>query len=409
MFKWVRTKDVRDRILFTIFILIIFQIGTFIPLPYINRDKGLLTGISSLLNLTSGGTLKRFGILMLGISPYITASIIIQLLQKGIPTWKRKSYTQKGQSAIGQYTRLASMIFAVLQGSGILFNSFMAKQIGFTVSSRISDRILILFLLVCGSLFVSYLAEQIDENGIGQGASIMIAVGILSTMPGQVKNIINLYPIFKKANNLLGYFTNVFIILGLFIFLSILSYFINKKEFRYPIQSMVNKYRVKAHFFPIKLLASSVMPVIFSSAVLSVAGSIATIKGYNWQWTRYTTKTGLLIYIFLIFLFSFIYNYIQIDCEELQKSFRENGIYFIGVRQSDTSSFISKKIFNITLIGAPTLTIIATLAIFVEKLAPKQFGLNLTGISLLIVIGVFQELAHQVKGLTDKHNYKEIF
>lgn len=407
--SWFKTKEVRRRIEITILIIILFQIGTFIPLPFIEKINTNESTLNSLLNLTTGGALSRFGILMLGIGPYITSSILVSILQKTIPSWKKKSQLPQGRQTIGQYQRLITILFAVFQGSGLIFNKFMAAQLGVLVPDVTSQQVLIIFLLTVGSLFTSYLGEKIDEYGVGQGASVLIAFGILSTIPGQIMKVYKLYPVYSKLNQLPDYWRQVGIMVAIFLFILILSYFANKKEYNFPIQSMVNKYKVEAHYFPIKLLASSVMPVIFATAFITIFSTINTVGKHNWKWVNYTTTSGFVIYILLIFLFSFIYNYIQIDGEEIQKYFNQSGIYFIGHRGTEVAKFINRKLYKITWMGAPVLTIIATIAIGIELVAPQKFGLSLTGVSLLIVIGVAQEMVHQIKGLTNKHNYKELF
>lgn len=407
--EWIKTKEVRQRVFYTILIIAVFQVGTFIPLPYIEHTNSSQNTLNGLLNLTTGGALSRFGLLMLGISPYITASILVQILQKTIPSWKRKAQQAEGRSQIGQYQRLITMLFAFAQSFGLLFNQYMATQLGVILPSQTSEKLIVIFLLIVGSVFTSYLGERIDENGVGQGASVLIAFGILSTIPAQVFKIYKLYPMYKTMNQLDGYWKQVGIITGIFLVMLILSILANKKEYKFPIQSMTNKYRVKAHFFPIKLLASSVMPVIFATAMLTLFSTISTVFNYNWNWVSYTTKQGFAVYVILIFLFSFIYNFIQIDGEEIQEQFNQSGVYFIGHKGTEVSSFLGKQLYKVTWKGAPLLTLIATIAIGIELVAPQQFGLSLTGVSLLIVVGVIQELIHQIKGLTSKHNYKEVF
>lgn len=407
--KWFKTKDVRNRIFYTLIILAIFEIGTYITLPYVSSvSGGSLNNLGNLLNITTGGSLGRFGFLALGISPYITASIILQLLTKGIPQLKRLSEKgDTGKRKIAQYTRLVSIIFAFLTAFSFVFNPNLAITMGVVIEASIKKKFLLCFIMTAGALFAIWLSEKIDKYGIGQGSSLLIGFGILANIPQQVYSVIKYYNNYASTNNLPYYFQSVAILLGVLTLIIVISIFANNKEYKIPIQSKTNKYPMKAHYFPIKLLASSVMPIIFATAVMTVFNIFAAYKNYFWSWTDYSTPEGLIVFSFTIFFFSFIYNYIQFDGEEISKNFNESGIYFIGVPNTKTAKYLNKKLFIITLKGAPLLTLLGTIAIGVELFLP--FKISLSGISILIIVGVLQEIKHQINGLIGKHQYKEIF
>lgn len=407
--KWFKTKEVRNRIFYTLIILAIFELGTYITLPYISTvSGGSLNSLGNLLNITTGGSLGRFGFLALGISPYVTASIVVQLLTKGIPQLKRISEKgDTGKRKIAQYTRLVSIVFAFLTAFSFIFNPHLAVTMGVIVEATIKQRFLLCLIMTAGSIFTIWLSEKIDKYGIGQGSSLLIGFGILANIPQQAYSVINDYKNYTNTNNLPYYFQNVAILLGVLTLIVVISIFANNKEYKLPIQSKTNKYPMKAHYFPIKLLASSVMPIIFATAIMTVFNIYATYQNYWWEWTDYSTVQGLIVFSITIFFFSFIYNYIQFDGEEISKNFNESGVYFIGVPNTQTAKHLNKKLFLITLKGAPLLTFLGTVAIGIELLLP--FKIALSGISILIIVGVIQEIKHQVNGLIGKHQYKEIF
>ena len=185
--KWFKTKEVRNRIFYTLIILAIFELGTYITLPYISTvSGGSLNSLGNLLNITTGGSLGRFGFLALGISPYVTASIVVQLLTKGIPQLKRISEKgDTGKRKIAQYTRLVSIVFAFLTAFSFIFNPHLAVTMGVIVEATIKQRFLLCLIMTAGSIFTIWLSEKIDKYGIGQGSSLLIGFGILANIPQQ--------------------------------------------------------------------------------------------------------------------------------------------------------------------------------------------------------------------------------
>ena len=415
-FRWITTKQVRDRIIFTVFILAIFQAGTLLTLPGISVDGSNVSSLKSMINLLSGGGLSNFGILALGVSPYITASIIIQLLSKGLLPYytKLQEQGQSGRIKIAQHTRYLTLLFGLTYGFSIIFNSIFGDYLGITIDGGLKERVMLVIILAIGSLFASYLGEQIDEYGIGQGQSLIIATGILIQFPKEIKNVVSAYDLYIA--NPKPYFISLAAVLGTYLFVSIVSWFANKKEFKYQLQNKSHNIEVKAHYFPIKLLASSVMPVIFATSVFTLVSVFGQMFNQAWAFSlssetsgQPSSPLGLGIYIGLIFIFSYFYNIIQVDGQEIEKALNEGSMYIVGVSNLDTSKFITRKVLKITNVGAPILVIIAAMAIGVTWIVPVNFSLTLTGVNLLIIVGVIQEVIHQIKGLTEKNNYEEIF
>lgn len=408
--KWIKTKQVRNRVLFTLLMLSIFEFGTFITLPGIKIDyTNNQSTIANLMNLSSGGSLSRLGLLALGASPYVTASILIQLFSKGLVPYYKKMSTQgvAGQMKLAQHTRLFTFLFGILTAIGILYSPTISHTIGVSITADDNTKIMLSFVLASGGLFVSYIGSLIDEMGIGSGQSNIIAFGILTSLPGQFYNIYEMKKYY--INNFTPYIQSVALAIGAYLIIIIISYYANKKEYIFPLQSKNYSVNIKAHYLPIKLLASSVMPIIFASSLLAIIGSIGQLTNQIWSFTDYSTWSGILFYSILIFIFSYLYNLVQIDGEELTKNLRESSMYIKGVTNENVEKYINNKIIGITNIGAPILTIIAITSLLLEIISPIKLGLSLTGINILILVGVIQDICHQIAGLTAKNNYQPIF
>lgn len=408
--KWLKTKRVRNRILFTLFIILLFEIGTFIPLPYVEHTQSQ-SEFGSLLNLVSGGALSRFGLFALGCSPFISASIVTQLWTIGFPSWERLAKQGKeGQSIIYRRTQIIAVFLAVLQSYGIIVSKTIQSQLGLNITTtNIYQTTYLIMLTVVGTLIVSYLCSRINEKGIGQGQSVIIAVGILGNIPSIVISFMNAYKYYSSINDVVSYWKQFAVVIGVLLLVIVLCIIANKKVFKLPIHSENNSHYIEAHYFPIKLLASSVMPVIFASMIISVLKIISDFKNLNWTWTSYTTKRGFAIYILVILLMTFIYNSVEVNGDTLQEDLTKGSMYLVGVRPTESSKVIKKKLFRINLIGAPVLALIAGLSLAVNVFTPIQLGSSINGLSVLILVGVLQEVIYQINGLTQKTNYKELF
>lgn len=408
--KWIKTKQVRNRVLFTLLMLAIFEFGTFVTLPGIKIDySNNQSAIANLMNLSSGGSLSRLGLLALGASPYVTASILVQLFSKGLVPYYKKLSMQgvAGQMKLAQHTRLYTFLFGILTAIGILYSPTISHTIGVSITADNNTKMILSIVLASGGLFVSYIGSLIDEMGIGNGQSNIIAFGILTSLPGQFYNIYDTQKYY--TNNFTPYLQSVILALVAYLIIIIISYFANKKEYIFPLQSKNYNVNIKAHYLPVKLLASSVIPIIFASSLLAIIGSIGQVTGHIWTFTDYSTWTGILFYSILIFVFSYLYNLVQIDGEELTKNLRESSMYIKGVTNENVEKYINNKVIGITNIGAPILTIIAITSLVLEIVSPIKLGLSLTGINILILVGVIQDICHQIAGLTAKNNYQPIF
>ena len=404
-------KDLRKRIYFTLAILTIFCIGTNITVPgaaSITKELGFL----ELLNLMAGGSLRNFSIFALGVTPYITASIITQILTMdaiAIPYFKdlkEEGYT--GKQKINKITRYLGIFFAFVQGY-----AFSVAFLGTT------DTLIILktsIILTAGTAFLLWLGDQVTQKGIGNGTSLIIMAGILLTMPNMFLKVFNgLVPLDGTGNLFLGilYFA-LFIILYLGIIVGVI--FIQEAERRVPIQysNRTNSaYGARQSFLPIKVNSANVMPVIFASTLISIPTTIAQISGkegfatFVKSYINYTTPTGFILYILLIFFFGYFWTFMSLNPEEMSKNLNNSGGYIPGVRPgSETSSYISNVLSKLTTVGTLFLVVIAALPIVFSKLLNLGTTITIGGTGLLIVVGVAIETYKQLESGLVSRSYK---
>lgn len=407
----IKIKDVQKRILYTFGILIIFQIGIHIPMPGIDASK--LASLQnnplfSMLNLTSGGAMASFGLLALGASPYITASIVIQLLSQGIfPKYTLFSKQGRvGQQKLATRTRFLTLIFGFFQAITLMSTLEYLQTLGFAPSFNFTTKMLMCLVLGMTSLFVAYLGEMINENGIGNGLSLIIASGILVNVPSTIKQWISDYFINTKIS--INSFIDMAIIIIIVIALMVFTVYINSAECRIPLQSMQSPNQTKAHYLPIKLMAGSVIPVIFASSIISIGSMITTATGKTYSFLNYNTLEGGAVYAVMILLFAYFYNVAQINPDKVAESLEKSSMYIKGIPQSENVSFIGKTVIRLTNIGAPALVFIVMIPIIITNTTNISTLNGVSGTGLLIVVGVFTELYSQINGLAAKHQYPHI-
>lgn len=393
---------IKKRAFTTLIILAIFMLGTFISLPYVEHTN-TSTSLSDVVNLMSGGTISRFGFFALGISPFIMATIVMQLMTKASSRLNAlQEQGVQGKTKIAQYTRILTLIMALFTSVSLLNNSQMQNTVGIRVTANQSQKIELIFLLCVGALFTTYLAERINKKGIGQGGSVLVATGIFMSLP---KNFIELFK-HRKADNFAFYAS---IIIAAYIGILIICILASKKEYKFAIQSKSNAARITAHQYPIKLLISSIMPVIAATTLIGLVSMIITIFDINVNLNLLNRMSlyGMGIYVLLLIIFSYVFNTLQIDGDEISKSFDDGQLYFVGISNLDTAKFLKKTVLSITTIGTVVLCFIVIASFIVEIIAYKKIGANisLTGVSLLIIVGVVSEMVYQIQGL---RKYKEV-
>lgn len=397
-----QNKDLRKRILFTLVALFIFKLGTTIIVP--GLDKSQLNtsdmGFLGLINVIGGGALEKFSIFSLGVMPYITASIIIQLLQMDIIPYLSDlaKEGQAGRDKLNTITRVLGIILAFFQGYMLSFayieNGTVASYIEFSV------------ILTAGTAFLLWLGDQITTKGVGNGISLIIMAGIIATMPSMFVDAYNTFIITDTMQTLmLGMFKfALFVIVYLAIVIGVV--FVETAERRIPIQysNSSTKNLGRQNYIPFKLNSAGVIPVIFASALISIPSLIAGfIKNESFsifvsKWLSLNNVTGILLYIAFIFVFGYFYTFFQLKPKELAENLQKNGGYIPGVRPgNETVVNVTKILKRITIVGTLFLVIIAALPIICSNIPGMPASVQLGGTGLLIVVGVALETYKQLE------------
>lgn len=400
-------KDIRHRILFTLFVLGIFCIGTTITVPWastITKELGFL----ELLNLMAGGALEQFSIFALGVTPYITASIITQLLQMDIIPYfselKEQGYV--GKQKMNKITRYLGILFAFIQGYVISIAFLGSKDIYVILKTTL--------VLTAGTALLMWLGDQITEKGIGNGLSLLIMAGIIESMPGMFKTAFTgLITSGTYALPLGITLFSLFVIVYLLIIVGVI--WIQLAERRIPIQYANRSNTVidsKNSFLPIKINSAGVIPVIFASTLLALPVTIVNFIGnenainFVNKWINYTSPTGFLIYIVLIFFFGYFYTFMSMNPDEMSKNLNKNGGYIPGIRPGvPTSKYISNVLSKITIVGSIFLIIIAGLPIVFAHFSKLGSSVTIGGTGLLIVVGVAIETYKQLESSIVSRSY----
>ena len=418
-----KIEELRKKIIFTLVIILLYRIGSAIPVPFIdtNQLSAFFTYRSNtvlgLLNVLSGSALSQATIFALSIQPYINASIIIQLLCIAIPALERmsKDEGEEGKKKIAAITRYSTVGIGLLQG----FAYFMLiRNYGFLeagAGSSIWVAIVIILTLTSGSALIMWLGEQVTEHGIGNGISIILFASIISRLPTSIiQTISNIGP----GEDQLRWWTAVLMYIGA-ILMIILIVFVNDEERRIPVQyakRVVGRkmYGGQSTHLPMKVNMSGVMPVIFAQSIASIPATIAAFTGAredSWVLKAFDTSsiTYAVIYFLLILFFAYFYSTIQFNPVEVANNLKKNGGYIPGFRPGKpTSEFIQKVLNKITLFGAIYLGIIAVTPILISHFSPSSrlTGLSLGGTSIIIVVGVALETVRALEAQMLMRNYK---
>ncbi len=403
-------KDLRKRIYFTLGALLIFIVGTNIRVP-VSQTKNLTDnlGFLELLNAMGGGALKNFSILALGVSPYITASIVIQLLQMDIiPYFTELSKEGPvGRRKLNQITRYIGIAFAFLQG--------YAFSYAFMGNASSLDYLYVAVVLTAGTAFSLWLGDQITQKGVGNGISLMIMAGIIATLPNTFITAFNEL-VLNSSVLYLGILKFVGFVLAYFLIIIGVIY-VSEAERRIPLQyanRTTGSYGSEQSFLPIKLNTASVMPVIFASSLLAIPSTIAAFvnnqgfKNFVENYLSYTKPVGLVIYIILIFLFGYFYTFLQLKPSDVADNLKKNGGYIPGVRPGDeTAKHVKFVLSRITVTGTILLIILAIIPIIVQNLTGLSSAGAIGGTGILIVVGVALETYKQLEGSLATRTYKK--
>lgn len=427
MFKTVsniwRVEDLRKKILFTLFILLVYRIGSFIPVPNINTDvfKQVDTGadLFGLLNTFSGGALFHFSIFAIGIMPYITSSIIVQLLSMDVipkfTEWAKEG--ENGKRKLAQITRYGTIILGLIQGFGtaVGFNRRYAYEM--VIDPKFTTYAMIAIILTAGTAFLMWLGEQITERGIGNGISVLIFAGIVAALPGHIREIYSTE--FENPGDMLFWnILKVVLIVVVAIAVIVGVIFVQQGIRKIPVQyakRVVGRkmYGGQSTHIPLKVNGAGVIPVIFAISLLMFPITIAQFwANKDWaQWIiqnlYYDKPLGMLLYVVLIVGFTFFYTFVQINPVQMADQMKKNGGYIPGIRPGKpTSSYITRVMTRLTLAGAVFLSLISLLPVAFGAAADLPQSVRLGGTSLLIVIGVALDTMKQIESQLIKRHYK---
>ena len=428
-----KIPDLRKKILFTIFALLIFRLGTAVPVPFVDKNQlsNYLTSMSGtifgMINAMSGGAFASATVFALGVQPYINSSIIIQLLTVAIPALERlqKEGGEEGRKKIAAITRYTTVGIALLQGFGYYTLIRTNNLLDLGGMNGIWAGIVIVLSFTAGSAFVMWLGEQITEFGIGNGISIILFAGIVSRVPSLVGTMwVGVQASFLESpaegTFILPWWGAVLILIGM-LAIVVLIVFISNAERRLPVQyakRMVGRkmYGGQSSHIPMKVNMSGVMPIIFAQSIASLPATIGMFvgwttasEGFGGALMRTFDTTGVLysvIYFLLILGFSYFYSTMQFNPIEVANNLKKNGGFIPGFRPGKpTADFISKVLSKITLFGAIYLSIIAIAPIVTQNIIGVR-NLAIGGTSIIIVVSVALETMKALEAQMLMRHYK---
>ena len=435
MFKTIKnaisTPEVRKKLLYTLLLIVIFRLGCYITIPGVDSialsdAMNSSSGFSGLIDMISGGAFSRFSIFAMSISPYITASIVIQLLAMVIPSLERltKEGGEEGRAKINKYTKFATIILALIEAVGIYLSY---KSSGIFVDTGFGTGALIVLSLITGTALLMWLGEQITAKGIGNGISMIIFVGIISGLPRGVTTIFGL--IFNNSEfSTTGLITAIGIIIGALLLVTGVV-FVQQAERRVPVQyakKVVGRkmYGGQNTHIPLKLVMAGVMPVIFASSFMTFPAmiiqmfnrDIATQTGflaglYKFSIATSTSSVGIgysianaIVYLLLIVGFTFFYTYATFNPAEVSNNIKKNGGFIPGIRAGKpTTDYLSSIISKLTWFGGLFLAVIAIIPMLLRF---TNLNLAFGGTSILIVVGVALETVQQLESQLVMRHYK---
>lgn len=421
--NFMRVGEIRNKIFFTLLMLIVFRLGTFIPVPNVNAD--ILKAqddmsVFGVLNTFGGGALQNFSIFAMGIMPYITASIIIQLLQMDVvpkfTEWSKQG--EVGRRKLAQFTRYFTIVLGFIQAFGMSYG-FNNMAGGLLIQNAgIGTYLLIATVLTAGTAFLMWLGEQITSKGVGNGISIIIFAGIVAGIPTMANQIYAQQ--FEDAGDALFLrIVTVLLILLAVIAIIVGVIFIQQATRKIPIQYAKrmsagnNAVGGQNTHLPLKVNAAGVIPVIFAISFIVTPPTIAQFFGTNdvTLWIQktfdYTQPIGMIVYVALIVAFTYFYAFIQVNPEQVAENLKKQGGYVPGIRPGkNTQDYLTKVLYRLTLVGAIFLSLISVLPVFFIKFAGLPQSVQIGGTSLLIVVGVALETMKQLEAQLVKRHYK---
>lgn len=418
-----KNKNIRNRIIYTLFIFLIFRFGTAITIPNIDVSKfGNIAdnSVFALINMLGGGSLQRFSVFALGIGPYITASIITQLLSMDVIPYLSdlNKEGKNGRRKIDKINRYFTLVLAMIQ-SAFLTKVFDA-QYNILIDKSLTSYIYVMITLSAGTLFLLWLGDRITQHGIGNGISMIIFGGIVANYPA---HFIQVFQTMVSGNSSSELFNGILKFSGfvvsyllIIVFVVIMHLAVRKIPIQYTSSKISTVNHSNMTYLPLKINSASVIPVIFASSVMIAPVAIMNLfRVANEGFARHfrnildlNQPVGLVIYVVLIVLFTFFYANLQIDPEKISENLSKNGTYIPGIRPGkETKDYIYKVLNRITVIGALFLVSVSILPYLIPLVVPSlpsTFGISGTGV--IIVVGVAIETVKALQGQLTQKTYK---
>ncbi|MBP3953428.1 preprotein translocase subunit SecY [Bacillus suaedae] len=417
-----RVGDLRNKIIFTLLMLIVFRIGSFIPVPGTNKDVLNFfddqANAFGFLNTFGGGALGNFSIFAMGIMPYITASIVVQLLQMDVvpkfAEWAKEGET--GRRKLAQFTRYGTIVLGFIQalGMSIGFNSIFP---GLIPNSSIPTYLFIALVLTAGTAFLMWLGEQITAKGVGNGISIIIFAGIAAGIPGAV-NQLYATQIENAGDQLFLSIVTVLLIALAILVIVVGVIFIQQALRKVPVQyakRLVGRSPVggQSTHLPLKVNAAGVIPVIFALSLFMFPPTIAgffsenPVAGWIIAIFDYTQPMGMVLYAALIIGFTYFYTFIQVNPEKMADNLKKQGGYIPGIRPGKTTeTYLTRILYRLTFVGALFLATISIIPVFFTQFLELPAAVQVGGTGLLIVVGVALDTMKQIESQLIKRSYK---
>lgn len=417
-----RVGDLRNKIIFTLLMLIVFRIGSFIPVPGTNKDVLNFfddqANAFGFLNTFGGGALGNFSIFAMGIMPYITASIVVQLLQMDVvpkfAEWAKEGET--GRRKLAQFTRYGTIVLGFIQalGMSIGFNSIFP---GLIPNPSIPTYLFIALVLTAGTAFLMWLGEQITAKGVGNGISIIIFAGIAAGIPGAV-NQLYATQIENAGDQLFLSIVTVLLIALAILVIVVGVIFIQQALRKVPVQyakRLVGRSPVggQSTHLPLKVNAAGVIPVIFALSLFMFPPTIAgffsenPVAGWIIAIFDYTQPMGMVLYAALIIGFTYFYTFIQVNPEKMAENLKKQGGYIPGIRPGKTTeTYLTRILYRLTFVGALFLATISIIPVFFTQFLELPAAVQVGGTGLLIVVGVALDTMKQIESQLIKRSYK---
>ena len=422
-FKEVFKKgELRRKVVFTLGILFVFRLGAGIVIPYIDTSAitsaATSSGIFGIMNMLGGGTLEKFSLFSLGVSPYITSSIIIELLSMDVvpalTQWNKEGNT--GKKKKDKVTRVLTLALAIIQGGSLTYA--FDKGYSILASSSIWTYVYVVIVMAAGSMFTLWLGDQITIKGVGNGTSLLIFTGIVANLPNSFissfKSMVTFGSAYKTATSLAWYILFVLVYLAIVVFVVFEEGAIRKIPIIYATNTQTVMHTKESTNLPIKINSSSVIPVIFAASVLAAPRTIISfMKSTSTTQMidnilNYQKPIGFVLYIVMIILFTFFYSNLQIDAKKISEDLKKSGGAIPGVRTGDdTKKYIGTVLNRVTVVGSLFLAIIASIPIIAPEIwkMTSNNALSLGGTGLIIVTGVALETVRAIKSMLTRREY----